>query len=423
VPANPEALPSIEKTGPSLNAPEPGLSRSAPEEKGNTSATPPAESKSVLKRLPSLPSWSSHKDKPDTPPSSSSTSWTWPTWKMPKLLGAKTDDSQPMPKVTAEELPRLKDTVTERERIQPEPEESLPPVAMEKPGPKAGLGRQLPPAPPAEDDDVPLDPSTATPGRPVNALPAPAFSLPAPGQKKAPPAPPADDDDTAGPVGLTPARATQEGRSSSTPPAQFDPMHESNPLPAPFEFTPSEPQVISPNTAGSSADDAASPAQDSGPSLFQSSYKAQGGPKAGVTQPASMSVAKTEKMKIAQFALCRSVRGYNEVMPLQTSTLRAGQRFVVYAAVEHLQTETTPGGIRTYTFSAWELVDKKGEVLHHDPLGTATDVTPVARPHFYLAHTVTVPARMPAGEYQLRLQVYDMIGRQTTVAQVPVRVQ
>ncbi|HVW00338.1 MAG TPA: hypothetical protein VHB77_08360, partial [Planctomycetaceae bacterium] len=77
----------------------------------------------------------------------------------------------------------------------------------------------------------------------------------------------------------------------------------------------------------------------------------------------------------------------------------------------------------TYTFSAWELCTPKGEVYHHDPLGTASDVTPVARSHFYLAHTVSVPPRMPPGKYELRLQVYDMIGRQTTVAQIPVRVE
>ena len=129
-----------------------------------------------------------------------------------------------------------------------------------------------------------------------------------------------------------------------------------------------------------------------------------------------------ETLAIPQIQICRQVRGFDDVVPLDARRLRRGQPLLIYATLENVRSVRTSKGYRTLTLSTLEVRTSDGELLERQPLGTAVDLVDVPRVHFFLTHLVTIPENLPPGDYSFGLCVDDLLGHGSAHARISVRV-
>jgi len=121
-------------------------------------------------------------------------------------------------------------------------------------------------------------------------------------------------------------------------------------------------------------------------------------------------------------ALCRQVRGYDDVVEIPPQQLRRGQPILVYAALDNFLSIATAKGYRTLTLSTLEILGSDGDVVLRMPLGTAVDLAEVPRQDFFLTHRVTIPENLPAGDYFFNLRIDDLQAHETSRSQLAVTV-
>ena len=128
-------------------------------------------------------------------------------------------------------------------------------------------------------------------------------------------------------------------------------------------------------------------------------------------------------LAIPRIQICRQVRGFNDVVPLDARRLCQGQPILIYATLENALSVPTSRGYRTLTLSTLEVRTSAGELLERQPLGTAVDLAEVPRTQYFLTHLVTIPQDLPAGEYTFGLCVDDLLGRGSAHARISVCVR
>jgi hypothetical protein len=126
---------------------------------------------------------------------------------------------------------------------------------------------------------------------------------------------------------------------------------------------------------------------------------------------------------IPRIQICRQVRGFDDVVPLDPRRLHQGQPILIYATLENARSVPTSQGHRTLTLSTLEVRTSSGELLDRQPLGTAVDLAEVPRAHYFLTHQVTIPRDLPPGEYTFGLCVDDLLGRGSAQARLSVCVK
>jgi hypothetical protein len=129
-----------------------------------------------------------------------------------------------------------------------------------------------------------------------------------------------------------------------------------------------------------------------------------------------------EMLAMPRIQICRQVRGFDDVVPLDARRLRRGQPIIIYATLENVRSVRTSKGYRTLTLSTLEVRTSEGELLERQPLGTAVDLVDVPRAHFFLTHLVTIPDDLPPGDYVFGLCVDDLLGHGSAHARINVRV-
>lgn len=128
------------------------------------------------------------------------------------------------------------------------------------------------------------------------------------------------------------------------------------------------------------------------------------------------------ELAIPRIRICRQVRGFEDVVPLDAARLRQGQPVLIYATLENFHSMATSKGYRTLTLSTLEVQTADGEVLQRQPLGTAVDLAEVPRRDFFLTHLVTIPEDLPPGDYIFNLCIDDLLRHGSAHARVAVRI-
>ncbi|MEM8739629.1 MAG: hypothetical protein AAGG38_14295 [Planctomycetota bacterium] len=112
--------------------------------------------------------------------------------------------------------------------------------------------------------------------------------------------------------------------------------------------------------------------------------------------------------------LCRSVSGYGIYEPLAGHNFLAGQanRAIVYVEVEDFDTQAADQDQREVRLTQELIVYKEDDglaVWRHEP----TDIVDVSRNRrrdFYVVQMITLPARLSAGRYRLKIRITDQHG-------------
>ncbi len=196
-----------------------------------------------------------------------------------------------------------------------------------------------------------------------------------------------------------------------------------NPFPGAANMAPASrrPLDLTPDRAtGVDRDAAAGPSMGlPDPTQPMAAPALQATPTAGIAESAS---AGSAGLKITNLAICNEVRSFEDYSELDRRSLVIGQPILIYAAIANQKSLAYPEGYRTLTLSTLEIRTPTGELISRQPLGTAADLTRSPRSDYFLTHHLRIPEKLPPGDYVFQLGVHDLNSRQTSQAQLAVRV-
>lgn len=117
---------------------------------------------------------------------------------------------------------------------------------------------------------------------------------------------------------------------------------------------------------------------------------------------------------IVQADLCRSVSGYGVYEPLDTHNFLTGRanRAIVYVEVEDFAAAKLDNDRREVRLTQELILYKEDDglaVWRHEPT-QITDVSRNRRRDFYVVQMITLPARLSAGKYRLKVRITDQHG-------------
>lgn len=123
--------------------------------------------------------------------------------------------------------------------------------------------------------------------------------------------------------------------------------------------------------------------------------------------------------------LCRSVAGFGVYEPLASHNFLAGRanRAIVYVEVENFAAAKLDDNRREVRLSQELILYKEDDglaVWRHEPT-QITDVSRNRRRDFYVVQMITLPARLSAGKYRLKVRITDQHG--DSVDEMTMRVQ
>ena len=128
-----------------------------------------------------------------------------------------------------------------------------------------------------------------------------------------------------------------------------------------------------------------------------------------------------EPLRITEFVLCRKVLGFGAFETVDPMTIRSGQSVIIYCELSGLRYAFEDGSYRSRITSKLELVKGEGgQVVWSQSLGSADDLCRRRRRDYYVNYRIALPSSLPPGPYRLRLTQNDLVGQQTTDAELRV---
>jgi len=124
-------------------------------------------------------------------------------------------------------------------------------------------------------------------------------------------------------------------------------------------------------------------------------------------------------LNVANLQLCRKVYGFGSFESVAGTTVRPGQRVLLYCEMTGLQYEGTDAGFASRLSSRVELRAADNEtVLWEQELGIARDVCPRVRHDYYVSYRVTIPPSLPAGPHRLRVVQTDLAANRSASSEI-----
>jgi hypothetical protein len=128
-------------------------------------------------------------------------------------------------------------------------------------------------------------------------------------------------------------------------------------------------------------------------------------------------------LAITELRLCQRIYGFGCFEPVDETTLRAGQRLLLYCEVTGVHSELSDGAYYS-KLSSWLEVRPTGfaSCQWRQELGTAEDVCRRRRRDYYVNYRIEVPGSMPPGPYTMRLIQKDELSQARTSAEIPIEI-
>lgn len=124
---------------------------------------------------------------------------------------------------------------------------------------------------------------------------------------------------------------------------------------------------------------------------------------------------------IETLALCRPGAGQNNYQAMDPSDLAAGQRAILYISLKNVHWQPSAEGFQSKTFTTVEICPPNGDPLRHLPMGTKLKLSTSAAAEDFVTYKMTIPAGLQSGDYELRVQTFDLLGRHVCRSQMAIR--
>ncbi|MCH2202066.1 MAG: hypothetical protein MK102_08850 [Fuerstiella sp.] len=130
-------------------------------------------------------------------------------------------------------------------------------------------------------------------------------------------------------------------------------------------------------------------------------------------------------LTIRRLDFCSKIDGFGSIETFPTPhTFEPGERLLIYAEVDNLQSEvSTLGNYRTSFGGTLEIWSASSDEPVELELQTETEESATRRSDYYLSYEFTLPAHLPRGEYEIRLQIRDNFSSRTADSSLEFAVQ
>lgn len=112
-------------------------------------------------------------------------------------------------------------------------------------------------------------------------------------------------------------------------------------------------------------------------------------------------------LQVKNLALCRKIMSYGSFEKFPEYEFAAGQPVLLYAEVDNFTSQQTPQGYKTVLKSSLEIQDLQGKQVWPQEFKATEDVCRNQRRDYFHSYQFTIPAKMTAGTYVLKLAVED----------------
>jgi len=118
-------------------------------------------------------------------------------------------------------------------------------------------------------------------------------------------------------------------------------------------------------------------------------------------------LAEMATLEIRNLAFVDSVDGYGTYELHEKTKFRPGDVVTLYAEIENFSCESTKEGYRTRLGTSYEVVDKSGKRVDSAQFPEVEDLCQNPRRDFHMQYTVTLPTRIYAEQYEIKLTITD----------------
>jgi hypothetical protein len=130
-------------------------------------------------------------------------------------------------------------------------------------------------------------------------------------------------------------------------------------------------------------------------------------------------LAELATLQVRNLAFVDSVDGYGLYKPHADTKFKPGDQVTLYTEVDNYSSESTKEGYRTTLATSYEVVDLQGRRVDGAQFPEVEDICRNQRRDFHMQYGVTLPTRIYAGEYELRLIITDQLSHK--IGQATVR--
>jgi len=127
-------------------------------------------------------------------------------------------------------------------------------------------------------------------------------------------------------------------------------------------------------------------------------------------------------LEIRKLAFVDSVEGYGSYELHEATKFRPGDVVTLYAEIENFSSEPTKEGYRTRLGTSYEVVDKNGKRVDSAQFPEVEDLCQNPRRDFHMTYTITLPTRIYAEHYEIRLIITDQQSHKIGQASVPFEI-
>lgn len=129
-------------------------------------------------------------------------------------------------------------------------------------------------------------------------------------------------------------------------------------------------------------------------------------------------LAELATLQVRHLTFVDAVDGYGLYDPRKDGKFSPGEQVTLYAEVDNYTSESTQEGYRTVLATSYEVVDRQGQRVDGAQFPDVEDICRNLRRDFHMQYGVTLPTRIYAGEYELRLIITDQLSHKIGQASV-----
>ena len=133
-------------------------------------------------------------------------------------------------------------------------------------------------------------------------------------------------------------------------------------------------------------------------------------------------LAELATLQVRNLTFVDSVDGYGDYAMREQASFKPGDSVTLYAEIENFTSESTKKGHRTRLGTSFEILDKNGKRVDSAQFPEVEDLCKTPRRDFHMQYTVTLPTRIYADNYEIRLIVTDEQSHKIGQASLPLEI-